>query len=678
MNALVYAGPGTTSESVKHCLESLRLHLSPHYAVVTISEAALLKEPWMWKTSLLVLPGGADLPFCKSLNGEGTRKISQFVKKGGKFIGFCAGAYFSSSRVEFEVGNLEMEVSGPRELKFYPGIAKGCAFKGFVYDSHEGALASKLVVNSKILPNSPLEVLNYYNGGCVFYGASQYNDVEVLARYADRTDVSDDDDRAAVIYRKVGKGAVLLAGSHPEYSPLLMMHNSNDKKHLQIASALIDGDYGRKLFLKECLIKLGLRVNDDVNFSIPKISPVFLSSYLKPSLAVQLVFNLKHNLELINNNILEDNTDTFCFHDETENNDYFTEDDSSFQDPNAVIKHFKVFASENLPDPKETPYFNMRQYFQHLNTLRSREKTKNEFGSIIGYSEIVSSTNTMLDSNPSFLSQLPNGFVLTATTQIAGRGRGGNVWVNPKGVMALSILFKIPTSSRVAKSLVTVQYLCSLALIELILGYGSIETGMGGGYEDMPVRIKWPNDLFILKPEYLNSFEDHQISDTVDGTDEKFTKISGALVNSQYLNGNYYLVWGVGVNVSNSAPTTSLNNVLAKLNVLREQKGLPPLPPYQHELLLAKILHNLDRFYEVFVSSGLEPFLPLYYKRWLHSSQKVEVQGDTSRPNKTCIIKGITPDYGLLIADDVNSGETLYLQPDGNSFDIFKGLVYRK
>ena len=104
MNVLVYAGPGTTTESVKHCLETLRLHLSPYNAVTSISENSLLNDPWMYKTSLLVLPGGADLPFCRSLNGDGNRKISQFVKKGGKFIGFCAGGYYSSSRVEFEVG----------------------------------------------------------------------------------------------------------------------------------------------------------------------------------------------------------------------------------------------------------------------------------------------------------------------------------------------------------------------------------------------------------------------------------------------------------------------------------------------------------------------------------------------------------------------------------------------
>lgn len=285
----------------------------------------------------------------------------------------------------------------------------------------------------------------------------------------------------------------------------------------------------------------------------------------------------------------------------------------------------------------------------------------------------------MLESNPHLLRYLPNGFTLAATTQVAGRGRGGNVWINPKGVMAQSILFKISSGQNQSSSIVTLQYLCGLALIELILGYGSIQPGNGAGYEDLPVKIKWPNDIFALKPEYFNSLEDkNEFTKTVDGDDEKYAKISGALINSQFLNNQFHLVWGVGVNVSNSAPTTSLNLVLARLNEIREKNGLKPLPPFKHEILLAKLMYTIDQFYNVFKHSGIKPFLPLYYKRWFHTSQIVKLDAHGNGQTRTCIIRGITSDYGLLIAEDINNGETLELQPDGNSFDIFKGLVYKK
>lgn len=677
MNVLVYSGPGTTTESVKHCLETLKHHLSPYNAVTPISEHSLLHDPWMYKASLLVLPGGADLPFCKSLNGEGNRRISQFVKKGGKFIGFCAGGYYSSGRVEFEVGDLKMEVSGPRELGFFPGIAKGCAYKGFMYDSHGGARATKLAINTHVLPNCPQEAYNYYNGGCVFLNASKYSNVEVLARYTEPLDV-EDNEKAAVIHCKVGKGNVILTGSHPEFTPALFSSTDGDEKFQSVIDTLNENDLNRKVFMRECLIKLGLRVNEDVNASVPKITPIYLSAYLNLEKMPQLLRTLRDNLDFVNNNELEDIQDTFCFHEETEDTSNFVTSTGESEDPNAVVKHIKVFTSKNLPSSKETPYFDMKAYFETLDMLNKYTGKVGDFGSILGYGEVVSSTNTMLEANPNLLRYLPNGFTLAATTQVAGRGRGGNVWINPKGVMAQSILFKIPSGQN-QSSIVTLQYLCGLALIELILGYGSIEPGKGVGYEDLPVKIKWPNDIFALKPEYFNSLNDkNEFTETVDGDDEKYAKISGALINSQYLNQQFHLVWGVGVNVSNLAPTTSLNLVLERLNQIREKQGLSALPPFQHEILLAKLMHTIDQFFSVFQHSGIKPFLPLYYKRWFHTSQKVRLDAQGDGRTRTCIIKGITSDYGLLIAEDINNGERLELQPDGNSFDIFKGLVYKK
>ena len=163
----------------------------------------------------------------------------------------------------------------------------------------------------------------------------------------------------------------------------------------------------------------------------------------------------------------------------------------------------------------------------------------------------------------------------------------------------------------------------------------------------------------------------------MEGDDQKWAKISGALINSQFLNGQFYLVWGGGINVSNSAPTTSLNLVLAKLNEIRAKMGRPPLPAFEHEALLAKLVFTMGQFYSVFERLGLKPFLPLYYKRWFHLSQRVKVEAGDGR-SRDCIIRGITSDYGLLLAEDINTHETLELQPDGNSFDIFKGLVYKK
>ncbi|KAG9833240.1 hypothetical protein KCU60_g14024, partial [Aureobasidium melanogenum] len=59
VNVLVYSGNGSTVESVRHCLWSLRRLLGPNYAVIPITGESVLKEPWTASCALFVMPGGA-------------------------------------------------------------------------------------------------------------------------------------------------------------------------------------------------------------------------------------------------------------------------------------------------------------------------------------------------------------------------------------------------------------------------------------------------------------------------------------------------------------------------------------------------------------------------------------------------------------------------------------------
>lgn len=181
----------------------------------------ILKEPWTASCALLVFPGGADLGYCRSLNGEGNRRITEYVRRGGAYLGFCAGGYYGSQRCEFEVGDKKMEVIGRRELAFFPGTCRGCAFKGFVYHSEAGAKATALKVHHApfapgVLPET---FRSYYNGGGIFVDATKFENqgVEVLASFMDPLDVEDGDNKAAaVVHCKVGDGHVILTGPHPE------------------------------------------------------------------------------------------------------------------------------------------------------------------------------------------------------------------------------------------------------------------------------------------------------------------------------------------------------------------------------------------------------------------------------------------------------------------------------
>jgi hypothetical protein len=73
-------------------------------------------------------------------------------------LGLCAGAYYLSSRVEFDAGVLLLAdddpagsprpaappVVGDRELALFPGVARGAAFPGFDYATERGAVAAPL------------------------------------------------------------------------------------------------------------------------------------------------------------------------------------------------------------------------------------------------------------------------------------------------------------------------------------------------------------------------------------------------------------------------------------------------------------------------------------------------------------------------------------------------------
>jgi biotin--protein ligase len=123
------------------------------------------------------------------------------------------------------VGDPVMEVVGDRELAFYPDTCRGLAFDGFKYQSEEGTRAAEIGVRREAFEgvdgvgDVPESFHGYCNGGGVFVNGEKYRSggVEVLASYTENLDVDSGEGAAAVVYCKVGDGAALLTGIHPEY-----------------------------------------------------------------------------------------------------------------------------------------------------------------------------------------------------------------------------------------------------------------------------------------------------------------------------------------------------------------------------------------------------------------------------------------------------------------------------
>lgn len=182
----------------------------------------LIKEPWFSTCALLVFPGGADLGYCRTLNGEGNRRISRYVNAGGSYLGFCAGGYYGSARCEFELDDPKMAVEGERELAFFPGVCRGLAFEGFKYASEAGARAAQIRIEKEAFESVDEGVAetfkSYYNGGGVFVDAKKLESrgVQILASYTEDLHVESGEGQAAVVYRKVGEGHAVVTGPHPE------------------------------------------------------------------------------------------------------------------------------------------------------------------------------------------------------------------------------------------------------------------------------------------------------------------------------------------------------------------------------------------------------------------------------------------------------------------------------
>lgn len=90
--------------------------------------------------------------------------------------------------------------------------------------------------------------------------------------------------------------------------------------------------------------------------------------------------------------------------------------------------------------------------------------------------------------NAQLLRRLPQGFTATATVQVAGRGRGSNVWISPAGALIFSTVVRHPIEKIQSSPVVFLQYLAAMAVVKGIKSYAK-------GYEKIPVKMKWPNDI---------------------------------------------------------------------------------------------------------------------------------------------------------------------------------------
>ena len=224
----------------------------------------------------------------------------------------------------------------------------------------------------------------------------------------------------------------------------------------------------------------------------------------------------------------------------------------------------------------------------------------------------------------------PDGALVTADVQTAGRGRRGRAW----------------------SSLVRRDLYASVIVRPGVpqVGVGALALAVGGGLREGVLRacggerawserghprlgLKWPNDLLLGA-----------------------RKLAGILCESRWQGGELDVVVGFGVNVSRTADEfpPELRSRATSLAAI-----LDPCERPSRAQLLAAILHELERSLERFLAGGFAAIRSRYEPHCLVIGREVEVEGAEGERTRARAL-GLDPDGALRVQPD--EGESFRVQ----------------
>lgn len=165
----------------------------------------------------------------------------------------------------------------------------------------------------------------------------------------------------------------------------------------------------------------------------------------------------------------------------------------------------------------------------------------------------------------------PEGVVIVAETQTAGRGRRGRAWHSPT---RLNLYCSVLLRPRLAPHEVgPITLVAGVALARAVVEVSGLRP-----------LLKWPNDLYFGQ-----------------------RKVAGILTElSAEMDRVHHVVIGVGLNV-NASRADFAPELKGRATSLALESGAGP---YERARVLATFLNHLEPAYDRFVAGGLEPFLP--------------------------------------------------------------------
>lgn len=229
-------------------------------------------------------------------------------------------------------------------------------------------------------------------------------------------------------------------------------------------------------------------------------------------------------------------------------------------------------------------------------------KTKTMGQSIYFYEETDTTNNRARELA---LEGAPEGTLVVAEKQTAGRGRRGKVWESPLGTGIWMSLVLRPQIAPAEASVLTL--LCGLATAEAI----EAETGLSAG-------IKWPNDILINGKKAVGILTE---------MDCEMSEV-------------HFVIPGIGINVNTASFPPEIAEIATSL-YLECGKTV------SRRRLVHKVLERLEEHYETFLRTGsFAAMLEDYRKHCITLGKEVHVLG---REPFFAEALDITPEGELLV-----------------------------
>ena len=244
-----------------------------------------------------------------------------------------------------------------------------------------------------------------------------------------------------------------------------------------------------------------------------------------------------------------------------------------------------------------------------------RQLSQSIFSRNIVFHKSLESTNTLAKELAD--DGAPEGTIVLAEEQRAGRGRLGRQWLSPGYVNILVSILLRPTLEQ-----------DQLFILTMILALAAIESI--NGMVELEASIKWPNDLYVGR-----------------------RKLAGILTEFSHRDDRIeYVVLGIGINV-NWDPDEHRELINPATSILKET-GVR----VSRNTLLVQILKKLESYYQRVVSGRIDEFYRMWNERSLIMGRNVVIESGKETLHGTAT--RITRRGALVIKDEQGREHEVY------------------